>query len=134
SHELRTPLTAIRGFTDLLLDGDAGEVNEEQTEYLQIVKQNVDRLVSLINDLLDISRIESGRITLNIAPIGMRQIVDLVVATLRPLLEGKSQTLAVDVAPDLPKALGDHDRIVQVLTNLVSNAHKYTPAGGAIRV
>jgi PAS domain S-box-containing protein len=134
SHELRTPLTAIKGFTDLLLDGDAGEVNEEQEEYLQIVRQNVDRLVSLINDLLDISRIESGRIKLSLDAIDMGAIIQSVVATLRPLIQGKDQSITVEVAPDLPQARGDHDRILQVVTNLVSNAYKYTPARGAIRV
>jgi PAS domain S-box-containing protein len=134
SHELRTPLTAIKGFTDLLLDGDAGEVNEEQTEYLQIVKQNVERLVALINDLLDVSRIESGRITLKLDSIDLRAIVEMVVATMRPLLEQKQQSLTVQMGPDLPHARGDHDRILQVVTNLVSNAYKYTPAGGAICV
>ncbi|HEY1293716.1 MAG TPA: response regulator [Chloroflexota bacterium] len=134
SHELRTPLTAIKGFTELLLDGDAGEVNEEQQEYLDIVKSNVDRLVALINDLLDISRIESGRIKLEVAPIDLPPIIDSVVATLRPLLEGKQQTLTTSVQPDLPTAMGDRDRVVQVVTNLVSNAHKYTQAGGSISV
>jgi PAS domain S-box-containing protein len=134
SHELRTPLTAIKGFTDLILDGDAGEVNEEQTEYLQTVKSNADRLVALINDLLDVSRIESGRITLRIEPLDVRSILASVLATMRPLLEGKSQTITLEVGDELPRAAGDHDRIVQVATNLVSNAHKYTPAGGQIRV
>jgi PAS domain S-box-containing protein len=134
SHELRTPLTAIKGFTDMILDGDAGEVNEEQEEYLKIVKGNVDRLVSLINDLLDVARIESGRIKLNVEPLDLSEIIELVVATLRPLIEDKDQTITVELAPHLPMARGDHDRVLQVLTNLVSNAYKYTPAGGAIRV
>jgi PAS domain S-box-containing protein len=134
SHELRTPLTAIKGFTEMLLDGDAGEVNDEQQEFLSIVKSNVDRLVALINDLLDISRIESGRIKLNLAPIDLSEIIASVVATMRPLLEGKSQSLTTDIAADLPMAMGDRDRVVQVVTNLVSNAHKYTQSGGAIQV
>jgi signal transduction histidine kinase/DNA-binding response OmpR family regulator len=134
SHELRTPLTAIKGFTEMLLDGDAGDVNEEQQEYLDIVKSNVDRLVALINDLLDISRIESGRIKLDLAPLDVDAIIRSVVATMRPLLDGKQQTLTLSVAPDLPPGLGDHDRVVQVITNLVSNAHKYTQAGGTIDV
>ncbi|MBV9602837.1 MAG: response regulator [Chloroflexi bacterium] len=134
SHELRTPLTAIKGFTELLLDGDAGEVNDEQQEYLDIVKSNVDRLVALINDLLDISRIESGRIKLDLAPIDLAAIITSVVATMRPLLDAKQQTLTTSVEADLPLAMGDRDRVVQVVTNLVSNAHKYTQAEGAITV
>jgi DNA-binding response OmpR family regulator/two-component sensor histidine kinase len=105
-----------------------------RTPNLQIVKQNVDRLVALINDLLDISRIESGRITLKIESIDLRAIIATVVATMRPLLEQKRQLLTVEIAPDLPHARGDHDRILQVVTNLVSNAYKYTPADGAICV
>jgi PAS domain S-box-containing protein len=134
SHELRTPLTAIKGFTDLMLDGDAGDLNEEQTDYLQTVKSNADRLVALINDLLDVSRIESGRITLKSGPLDVPAILKEVVTTMRPLLDGKQQTLALTVEPDLPTAYGDHDRVVQVATNLVSNAHKYTQSGGAIEV
>jgi PAS domain S-box-containing protein len=134
SHELRTPLTAIKGFTDLILDGDAGDVNEEQSEYLGIVKSNADRLVALINDLLDVSRIESGRIQLKLADVDLRAILEMVIATMRPLLEGKQQRLTLTVEPGLPIAYCDHDRTVQVTTNLVSNAHKYTQAGGSIEV
>jgi signal transduction histidine kinase len=97
SHELRTPLTAIKGFTEMLLEGDAGEVNDEQQEYLQIVKSNVDRLVALINDLLDISRIESGRIKLDLAPFDLSAVIASVAATVRPLLDGKQQTLTTSV-------------------------------------
>jgi PAS domain S-box-containing protein len=134
SHELRTPLTAIKGFTDMILDGDAGEVNEEQQEYLEIVKESTDRLVTLINDLLDVARIESGRIKLNVESIDVGAIVTSVVATLRPLIDGKDQSVTIEIAPDLPPARGDRDRVLQVVTNLVSNAHKYTPAGGTIKV
>jgi PAS domain S-box-containing protein len=134
SHELRTPLTAIKGFTDLILDGDAGEVSEEQAEYLAIVKSNADRLVTLINDLLDVSRIESGRIQLKLEPIDIRTIMESVMATMRPLADGKDQRMTLTAPDDLPLAFGDHDRIVQVTTNLVSNAHKYTQAGGAIDI
>jgi PAS domain S-box-containing protein len=134
SHELRTPLTAIKGFTDLMLDGDAGEVNEEQSEYLAIVKSNADRLVALINDLLDVSRIESGRIQLKLERVDVRAILEMVVATMRPLLESKSQRLTLSIADGLPAAWADHDRVVQVATNLISNAHKYTQAGGEIDV
>ena len=134
SHELRTPLTAIKGFTDLMLDGDAGDVNEEQAEYLGIVKSNADRLVALINDLLDVSRIESGRIKLNLAVVDVAKILDGVVAMMRPLLEAKHQSLTLSTDDGLPAAWGDHDRVVQVATNLVSNAHKYTQEGGSIEV
>jgi PAS domain S-box-containing protein len=134
SHELRTPLTAIKGFTDMMLDGDAGELSDEQEEYLGIVRSNADRLVALINDLLDISRIESGRIALKREPVDLASVLDGVVATMRPLVTGKAETLTLDVEAGLPRVLGDQDRIVQVATNLVSNAHKYSPEGGDIQV
>jgi signal transduction histidine kinase len=134
SHELRTPLTAIKGFTDMMLDGDAGDVNEEQAEYLGIVKSNADRLVALINDLLDVSRIESGRIQLKLEAVDLREVLASVVATMRPLLDGKGQKLTQAIDDDLPLAWADRDRVVQVATNLVSNAHKYTQAGGEIDV
>ena len=134
SHELRTPLTAIKGFTEVLLDGEAGPVNSEQTEFLGIVKSNVDRLVALIDDLLDIARIEGGRIELKLRPVDLRAAIDEVVTTMRPLVDGKHQVLTVDVPANLPPARADHDRLVQVLTNLLSNAYKYTPAGGTLRI
>ena len=100
SHELRTPLTSIKGFTDLILDGDAGLVSEEMQEYLEIVQSNADRLVALVNDLLDISRIESGRIELEIEVVDLGEIVDEVVAVMRPRIEEKEQMLSVELAPD----------------------------------
>jgi signal transduction histidine kinase len=90
--------------------------------------------VALINDLLDVSRIESGRITLKVEPLDVREILVSVLATMRPLIDGKGQTVTLDAPDGLPPASGDRDRIVQVATNLVSNAHKYTPDGGTIRV
>jgi CheY-like chemotaxis protein/two-component sensor histidine kinase len=134
SHELRTPLTSIKGFTDLILDGDAGDVNYEAREYLGIIKRNADRLVALIDDLLDISRIESGSIKLNLEPVSMQEVIAEVVASLRPQIEQKSQTLIVEADPTLPPVRGERDRLVQVVTNLVSNAYKYTLAGGSIRI
>ena len=134
SHELRTPLTAIKGFTDMMLDGDAGDVNEEQAEYLGIVKSNADRLVALINDLLDVSRIEAGRIQLKLEPVDVRRVLTEVLATMRPLVDGKGQTMRQSIDDDLPLAYADRDRVLQVATNLVSNAHKYTQAGGEIVV
>jgi signal transduction histidine kinase len=134
SHELRTPLTSIKGFVDLLLDGDAGEINEEQEEYLRIVQQNTDRLLALINDLLDISRIEFEHIELDRRSLSVQEIVQASASMLGPEIQAKSQTLSVAVAPALPPIVGDRDRLLQALNNLLSNAQKYTPAGGAIQV
>jgi signal transduction histidine kinase len=131
SHELRTPLTSIKGFTDLILDGDAGEINDEQREYLEIVRQSGDRLTALVNDLLDVARIEAGRVQLNIQPVTMAEIVQSVVTTLGPQIEAKGQSLTVEVEAALPPVRGDRDRLLQVLTNLLSNATKYTPVSAS---
>jgi len=134
SHELRTPLTSIKGFADLILDGDAGDISGEQREYLDIIKQNADRLVALINELLDISRIESGRIRLNRQPLALTPVIESVADSLRHQIQQRKQSLVVQVDPDLPVILADRDRVTQVITNFLSNAHKYTPEGGAIRI
>jgi PAS domain S-box-containing protein len=134
SHELRTPLTSIKGYVDLLIDGELGELDEQQCSFLGVVKKNADRLVGLINDLLDISRIESGKIELERERLDARQLVEGVALGMRPQIEGKQQQLTIAMPADLPAVLGDPDRVVQILTNLLSNAHKYTPAGGRIEI
>lgn len=134
SHELRTPLTSIKGYIDLILDGEAGEINEIQHEFLSIVKENSDRLVELINDMLDISRIESGRIVLKVQPLDLAERIDGAVNTFRAVLDQQGRKINVELPDDLPKAAGDPDRIGQVLINFISNAIKYSPAGGDVDV
>ncbi len=134
SHELRTPLTSIKGYIDLILDGEAGEINEIQQEFLSIVKENSDRLVELINDMLDISRIESGRIVLKVQPLDVAERIAGAVNTFRAVLDQQGRTISVSVDPDLPLAAGDPDRVGQVLINFISNAIKYSPAGGDVNV
>jgi PAS domain S-box-containing protein len=134
SHELRTPLTSIKGYIDLLVDGDAGELTEEQLEYLEVAKKNADRLVLLINDLLDVSRIEQGRLELHPSPLDLTRLISDVAQSLRPQIEAKDQHLILEVNELLPVVLGDADRVTQIITNLLSNAYKYTPAGGTISV
>ena len=134
SHELRTPLTSIKGYIDLILDGEAGEVNEIQQEFLSIVKENSDRLVELINDMLDISRIESGRIVLKVQPLDVAERVTGAVNTFRAVTDQQGRTIHTDVPDDLPLAAGDPDRVGQVLINFISNAIKYSPAGGDVWV
>ena len=134
SHELRTPLTSIKGYVDLVVDGDAGEINEVQKEFLEIVQENSNRLVSLINDLLDISRIESGRVHLKIEPVDMAEVIQGVVETFRTVSEQSDVGLEWDSPCGLPRAGADRDRIGQVLMNFVSNAIKYSPDGGTVTV
>ena len=135
SHELRTPMTSIKGYADLMLLGAAGVMNEDQKRFLSIIKSNADRLSVLVNDLLDISRIEGGRVELDIKPLRLEGLVDQVVNSLRGKIEEKGIELCRQcLPPDLPLVLGDRDRVIQILTNLVSNAYQYTKPGGSITV
>jgi PAS domain S-box-containing protein len=129
SHELRTPLTSIKGYTDLLIAGSVGPINEGQRRFMNIVKSNADRLTALINDLLDLSRVETGRISLHIENLRVEDIVLDVVNSLRQQIEAKGLELVLDIAPDLEEVPGDCARLTQVLTNLVANAYHYTPEG-----
>ena len=128
SHELRTPLTAIKGFIELVLDGDAGPVADTQREFLEVAARNADRLGALINDILDVSRIESQRLAIRTEPTDLVAVLKEVAATFRVMAHNKGLTLRQDVA-NLPKVVGDSARLVQVFSNLVSNAIKYTPQG-----
>ena len=134
SHELRTPLTSIKGYTDLLYMDAVGDLNDEQKKFLNIVKANADRLTALSTDLLDISRVETGRIRLDMKEVDMDEIVNDVVASLQPEIQRKGLHLRSISLPDLQPVRGDRGRIVQVLNNLLSNAYRYTPAGGTITV
>jgi two-component system, sensor histidine kinase and response regulator len=134
SHELRTPLTSIKGYVDLLLEGEVGELETEQREFLTIVKNNADREVALVNDLLDISRIEAGKVDLLRSAIDLGALIRGAANGLRPQIEAKRQQLSVEVPTSLLPVDADANRVSQILTNLISNAHKYTPSGGSILV
>src|SRR6185295_7530957 len=134
SHELRTPLTSIKGFTDLILEGDAGEISPQVQEFLEIVKTSTDQLVTITDDILETSRLESGKVKLKPEPIILGEVAQTVATSIQALLNAKAQTLSLDLPADLPQAYADQERLVQVLINLLSNAHKYTPAGGQISV
>lgn len=134
SHQLRTPMTSIKGYTDLLYLETVGEINEAQRRFLSIIKSNADRLALLADDLLDISRIETGRIRLNLEFIHISAISDEIAASLRGQIEEKGLSLKLDIPEGLPPIIGDRDRVTQILTNLIDNARHYTPAGGQITV
>jgi len=134
SHELRTPMTSIKGFVDLLLMGVTGALNPEQQRFLNIVKNNTERLEILVNDLLDISRIEAGKVTLSFQPIdvhGLLHEAELFLERQRSET-GKQIELVVEATGDLPHLWGDPERVRQILYNLVENAFNYTPEGGQI--
>src|SRR5262249_26093572 len=133
THELRSPLTSIAGYLDLLLEEDREEA-EARDAYLQIVKRNADRLLELINDLLDIARLEAGKLELKCLPLDLAGLIQEVSGAVCPQIEGKGQYLRLDLAASLRVGTGDPERIIQILLNLVSNAHKYTPQGGSITI
>ena len=136
SHELRTPMTSIRGYTDVLLMGAAGAMNENQAHFLNIIKNNTERLNILVNDLLDVSRIESGRVTLSPQALDLREVAEDVLEDVlrRSQEENKPMALSLDAPKKLPPVNGDLERIRQVMSNLVFNAYHYTPENGTITV
>jgi PAS domain S-box-containing protein len=128
SHELRTPLTAIKGFIELVADGDAGPVTDTQREFLGVAARNVDKLGVLINDLIDMNLIESHRLEVRLEPLDLASVLADVASTFRVMAQSKGLAFRQDVPP-LPQIRGDSARLVQVFSNLVSNAIKYTPRG-----
>ena len=134
SHELRTPLTSIIGFISLILDGKTGKINQKQYESLSRAHRQSERLAALINDLLDISRIEAGRIEMKRERVHMDQVAKRRIEELRPQADEKAITLLLDANPNLPLLIADADRIGQVFINLIGNAIKFTPNGGKVTV
>jgi signal transduction histidine kinase len=129
SHELRTPLNGIQGYTELILDGIYGEVPEKIRDALERVQKSGQRLLGLINAVLDLSKIEAGRLTLSLVDYSMPGVVQTVFTAVEPLATEKRLALKATVPPDLPVGKGDEQRISQVLLNLVGNAIKFTEVG-----
>jgi signal transduction histidine kinase/CheY-like chemotaxis protein len=135
SHELRTPMTSIKGYADLLLMGAAGSLNENQERFLNIIRSNAKRLEALVADLLDINRIDSGRAVLDIKHVSLAAALEQVLTSLHERIEQKGLTIKTELPEDDSLiVLGDQARLLQILTNLVSNSHQYTPPGGTITV
>jgi signal transduction histidine kinase len=134
SHELKTPLTAAREFVSIVLDGLAGALSETQREYLGLVKDSCDQITLGLNDLLDATRVDTGKLSIAPRPTPMARVVSQAVAAMDLTARGKGIRVQQVMAPQLPDALVDERRIAQVLVNLLSNALKFTPAGGEITV
>jgi GAF domain-containing protein len=136
SHELRTPMTSIKGYTDILLLGAAGALNENQNHFLQIIKTNTERLNILVNDLLDISRIESGKVTLAPQALDLREMAESVVGDYLTASQKDSKPISITLESprELPNVFGDSERVRQIIDNLVDNAYHYTPMDGKIKV
>jgi signal transduction histidine kinase/DNA-binding response OmpR family regulator len=134
SHELRTPLNAIIGFSELLEDRTFGELNGRQTKYVSNVLTSGRHLLQLINDILDLSKIEAGRLTLQRAPVEVSVVIQGVTTVVRALADKKQIRLEVDSSADLPRLDADEAKLKQILYNLLSNAIKFTPDGGCVKV
>ena len=134
SHELRTPLNAIIGFSQVLREGMVGDVNEKQKEYLEDILSSGNHLLSLINDVLDLSKVEAGQVELDIAPFSLRDALESGVVMVRERATKDGVRIAIAESPDVNVVDGDERRVRQVIFNLLSNAVKFTPEGGSVDV
>src|SRR5688500_16686285 len=134
SHELRTPLNAVIGFSDVLLEGMFGEINDKQAEYLRDILSSGKHLLSLINDILDLSKIEAGRMELDISDFDIPQAISDTLLLMRERAQRHGIALGQVIDERLGAVTGDERKFKQVLLNLLSNAVKFTPAGGTIEV
>jgi signal transduction histidine kinase len=134
SHELRTPLTAIKGYVDLMLEGETGPLSAEQTEFLGVVRANTDREVALVNQIIAISEIHAGTLVLRTLPVALAEVLDGVGRALAPLAAGRAQEVVLEVAADLPAVAADRLRLAEILESVLSNACKFSPSGGRVVV
>ena len=134
SHELRTPMTSIKGYTQLLAMGSLGEVNPTQKEFLTTIQQNAERMIAIINDLLDITKIETGSVELQPARLHVAEVLSVVISNAQSDLMQRNQEFTLNLAPNLPLIWADQERLRQVVNNVLSNAIKYTPRDGKISI
>jgi signal transduction histidine kinase len=134
SHELRTPLNAIIGFSQVLREGMFGDVNEKQSEYLDDILTSANHLLELINDVLDLSKVEAGQIELETAPFSLQAALERGVVTIRERAMEEGVHIELATHPGVEFVVGDERRVRQVIFNLLSNAVKFTPAGGSVDV
>jgi signal transduction histidine kinase len=129
SHEVRTPLTSIIGFTELITDDESEPLTPGQKVIMQKVTSSAHRLLNMINNLLDISRVEAGRMEVRYNDVRLDELIEQVVDHMMPLVSEKGLEIATSFAGDTPLIVTDEQKLVQILTNLISNAVKYTPEG-----
>ncbi len=132
AHELKNPLTSIRGFSDFLLGGQMGGLNDTQRNFIGTIRNNAERMNTLVSDLNDVTKLQTNNMRIAVAPVDFRYVVEETVRPLQNQLDAKNQKLVLEMADDLPPILADEGRMIQVLTNLLSNANKYTPQDGTI--
>jgi PAS domain S-box-containing protein len=134
SHELRTPLTTLVGHVEMLSDGDFGELSEDQQWAVQAIDRNSQRLLSLIEDMLTLAKIENGGLGLAVAPTDVRDLFAEIEASAAPLARAKSIDLGLEISAGVPAVLADRSALERAIMNLVSNAVKFTPEGGTVRL
>jgi signal transduction histidine kinase len=134
AHELGTPITSVQGYADMLLKGRAEPLAPKQEQLVRAMRSNAVRMQLLVSDLQDISRIESGHLPLELEAISLVEALKEALRATKGQIEARSQQLVVQLPDSLPLIQADKARLIQILINLVSNAYKYTPAGGTIRV
>ena len=132
AHELKVPMTSISGYADLVGNGLAGPINDQQRQFIARIKDNVERMKVLVSDLNDISRIEAGNLFIDLAPVNVAEVLQTVKDSVITQVQERGHRLIEEVDPVLPPVLADRGRLAQVLLNLLSNAYKYTPDGGTI--
>ncbi|MBN1310874.1 MAG: GAF domain-containing protein [Anaerolineae bacterium] len=133
THELRIPMTSIKGYTEMI--GMMGQLSEQQKSFLSIIRNNIDRMTVLVSDLSDISRIESGRLKLEIEDnVNLEHVVSELLPSMRSEIDQRRHNVKIDIPRNLPAVRTDPQRLTQILVNLISNAYKYTPNGGKIIV
>ncbi|MEA2008729.1 MAG: HAMP domain-containing sensor histidine kinase, partial [Chloroflexota bacterium] len=134
AHELKQPMTAIRGYADMLHKGTAGPTTDTQEQFVNAIRISAERMQLLVSDLQDVSRMETGQLNLEMRIVDLKSILDIALREIHGQLESKSQTVTANIPENLPKIKADPARLMQIITNLLSNAHKYTLKKGHIRV
>jgi PAS domain S-box-containing protein len=132
SHELRTPMTSIREAVTIVLDSVAGKINADQRRFLDIAKRNIDRLERLIDDVLDFQKLNAGKMKFDMQENAIESVLEEAYSTMRPYAEKRRVHMSMDIEGNLPRVVFDSDKIIQVLTNLISNSIKFTPEGGHV--
>lgn len=134
AHELKNPMTSMKGYTDLLMRGVVGPLNEQQSTFLETIFNNVNRLEALVNDLRDVEAQDAGQLPLTMGSVEFPKVVREVLRAVEQDIERKEQQVVVNVDDDLPMVWADHQRLIQILTNFLTNANKYTPEGGKVTI
>ena len=132
SHELRTPLNAVIGFSDVLLERMFGELNERQDEYVRDIRDSGRHLLELINEILDLSKVEAGRMELEPTALSLPELLEQGLALVRERAARQRLTVALEVAPEVGEVWADEIKLKQVVVNLLTNAVKFTPEGGRV--